>query len=156
MGWDSHATLKKLVYASVFCDFGFTDNQKHLAEILVCESDEFRKLASIEKEIIKGHPRRAVELLKSKGGFLTDEISIIEQHHEKPAGSGFPRGIDFKHIPPMSAAFILTYDFTQTLMETSNVPDKNICIRVLDSLGSDYSKVNFEKPFHAFKTALKL
>lgn len=58
------------------------------------------KLNGSEFDIIKKHPTTGAEVLKS-GGFSNDIVDIVEQHHERWDGNGYPKGlsqtnIDFK------------------------------------------------------------
>lgn len=156
IGWDSHTTLKKLVFASVFCDFGFNFEQEDLAQILSKDSKEFKALTKIHKSIIESHPIRGVEALEKSTNFLTDEATIILQHHEKPDGTGFPKGLNKKQIPPLSCAFILVYDFTQKLISSVNDAKDINTKSLLDELGPEYSQASFEKPYNALKAALNL
>ena len=42
---------------------------------------------------------------------------ILSQHHERPDGTGFPRGMAGKLISPLSALFIMAQDLVHTVME---------------------------------------
>lgn len=156
IGWDSHTTLNKLVFVSVFCDFGFNLEQEDLAKVLVKDSDEFKALTKIHKNIIESHPSQAVEALERSTSFLTDESTIILQHHEKPDGKGFPRGLNKKQIAPLTCAFILVYDFTQKLISSVNDAKDIDSQKLLDELGPEYSQSNFEEPYNALKATLNL
>jgi hypothetical protein len=41
---------------------------------------------------------------------------IVQQHHERPNGSGFPRGLLFNYISPLSSLFIVAHDLTQEIL----------------------------------------
>lgn len=157
IGWDSVNTLKKLVYASVFCDFGFTEAHAELASIIGEKDPRWSTLKKTQIGIIRAHPSAGAHALERSRLFLADELTIINQHHEKPDGSGFPRGLNYNTIPPLSAAFILAYDFTQIMVlqtqTTNDVVEPNA---VLKFLGEDYAKANFNKPYIALKKALRI
>src|SRR5690606_31861270 len=55
-----------------------------------------------EFEIVKQHPQLSVKILKELGE--TDEtlLKIIEQHHEKCDGSGYPYGLKEPQINDLS------------------------------------------------------
>ncbi|MDD5686856.1 MAG: response regulator [Elusimicrobia bacterium] len=56
------------------------------------------KLTSKDWEEIKKHPSKSTEILKPLK-FLSNVINIIEQHHEKYGGGGYPLGKKEKEIP---------------------------------------------------------
>ena len=41
---------------------------------------------------------------------------IISQHHELPDGTGFPRGLNYQRITPLSTVFIVAHDLVRHLM----------------------------------------
>lgn len=55
------------------------------------------KLSDSEFSIIKEHPVTGASALRS-GGFNEDICNIVEQHHEKWDGSGYPKGISYNDI----------------------------------------------------------
>jgi len=157
IGWNTKSSLKKLIFSSVFCDFAFNDEQEHLAAVRTMHEAEEKQFSSYEKKIVENHPEiAAVELENKSKGMLLDEGIIIKQHHEKPDGSGFPRGLTSKNISPMSCAFILCYDFVQVLIESCDKPEDIDCEKVFKTLGETYRTGNFEKPYLALRKALQL
>lgn len=60
------------------------------------------KLTENEFQIMKSHPTHGVEILKEMGE--TDEVifAIIEQHHEKICGGGYPKGLKGNDIHPFA------------------------------------------------------
>ncbi len=157
IGWNTKSSLKKLIFSSVFCDFAFTDEQEELALIRTYNDPEVEKLSNYEKKILQKHPEVAAHKLETNSsGMLLDEGNIIRQHHEKPDGTGFPKGLNSKSIPPMSCAFILCYDFVQVLIESCDKPKDIDCEEVFKILGESYRVGNFEKPYFALRRALQL
>ncbi len=156
-GWDSYNTLKKLVYASVFCDFAFLEEQDHMVRVLSTKDPRYDELSRTEQEIVKNHPAQSAKMLERQNSFLTDEITIVLQHHEKPDGSGFPRGLTYKQIPPLSCAFILVYDFTNELIRRTEANEGSTDPKdILEDMGTNYTKANFSKPFHALKKSMQI
>lgn len=154
IGWDTKSSLKKLIFASVFCDYAFSDEEEELACILKIE--EGMALSSYQRKVVEKHPEIAAHHLEKTQSLLLDETIIIRQHHEKPDGSGFPKGLNAKNIPPMSCAFILCYDFVQILVESCSNVNEIDCERIFEQLGDDYRIGNFEKPYYALRKALNL
>ncbi len=60
------------------------------------------KLTSEEFDIIKKHPSYGVNILKKLGETNEVLLNIIEQHHEKLNGSGYPHGLKDKEIHPFA------------------------------------------------------
>ena len=87
---------------------------------------------------------------------IIDEVKIIAQHHVKPDGSGFPAGLTNHNLNPIVCLFILAYDFTNVLVQsTVNMEDID-SEQILALLGDSYQQGNFEKPYLALRRALKL
>ncbi|PIT99281.1 MAG: hypothetical protein COT74_09745 [Bdellovibrionales bacterium CG10_big_fil_rev_8_21_14_0_10_45_34] len=65
-------------------------------------------LSADEQEQYKQHPRRSLNLLKEKRVTVTQTIAdIIEKHHERSNGSGFPAQLLANRIP--HEAHLLAY-----------------------------------------------
>ena len=60
------------------------------------------QLTNKEFEIVKEHPKYAVEILTKLGETNQTLLDIIEQHHEKLDGTGYPYGLKDKDIHPFS------------------------------------------------------
>lgn len=157
IGWNTKTSLKKLIFSSVFCDFPFNDEQDHLAMISSLEDPRVLSLSKHEKKLVIKHPEMAAHKLESNSkGMLLDEGIIIKQHHERPDGTGFPRGLNSKSISPMSCAFILCYEFVQLLIINCEKPEEIDCEYMFDLMGESYRTGNFEKPYYALRKALQL
>ncbi|ORJ59502.1 HD domain-containing phosphohydrolase [Geothermobacter hydrogeniphilus] len=78
-------TLKRLEQAAILHDIG---------KIGICESllHKTAKLDSEDIEILRQHPSIGVKILEPIN-FLSDVRAIIQQHHERYDGSGYPKGI---------------------------------------------------------------
>lgn len=61
--------------------------------------DSNRKLSASEYEIIKKHPDESVRLLKQMGYHSPSLLKIVETHHERWNGSGYPNGLTGESIP---------------------------------------------------------
>lgn len=156
VSWTSHQTFKKLIYASIYCDFGFEPDEDQLATILSFDNERIEKLSSYEKKKIKNHPRLSAAVLEKSAKFLTDEVSLILQHHEKPDGSGFPQGLTYKNTPLLSCMFILIYDFTTLLVASCIKAEELDPARIFKQLPEAYQKGNYKKPYDALKKVLKV
>ena len=59
-------------------------------------------LTDEEYEIVKEHPRSGAKLLRHLGGF-DEEIAIVEAHHERWTGGGYPDGLSGDEHPARGA-----------------------------------------------------
>lgn len=154
--WTSHQTFKKLIYASIYCDFGFEPDEDNLATILSFEDKRVEHVTSYEKKKLRNHPRLGATVLEKTAKFLTDEITLILQHHEKPNGTGFPQGLNYKNTPLLSCMFILIYDYTTMLVASCIKAEDLDPVRIFRELPEDYAKGNYKKPYEALKKVLKI
>jgi putative nucleotidyltransferase with HDIG domain len=67
-----------------------------------------------EYELIKQHPKYGKDILHDFG-FTDEEIEIVYQHHEKPDGSGYPRGLKNDEIM-MEAHILSSIDILDALL----------------------------------------
>ena len=110
--WGSEQVKMKGALASFMCD-------------LVLDKEDFQNLKEWKKnggdleERLKLHPEEVANKLKQNRSFVPHEtITIVEQHHERPNGSGFPHGITSKTFNPLSAIFIVCQEFTEKLQDS--------------------------------------
>ena len=108
--WSSYATLEKLTFAALLHDITLTDQK--LAEIHSVKELEDPKNAFTrdQKKEYLGHSIAAAEVAVKFGKIPADVWNIIREHHERPDGSGFPRGLMANRISPISALFIIAHD----------------------------------------------
>jgi putative nucleotidyltransferase with HDIG domain len=65
-----------------------------------------------ERQLYQRHPQRALELLKKRGVTLPERVvQIIEQHHERFDGSGFPKKSKEKEISREAQLFAFCDEF---------------------------------------------
>lgn len=105
IGWKSESTLQKLVMASLLHDFSVDED---MYEDLLKKDDSSWALE--QSRIYRQHPIKVSELAKTLKGLPIDVDIILLQHHERPDSTGFPRGLDARHISPLSALFIICED----------------------------------------------
>lgn len=91
LGW-SEAEIEELRTAALVHDIGKVAVP---SEIL----SKPGRLSATEFEIIKDHPSTAYEIL-APIGFTSQVAEIVLQHHERPDGSGYPRGLSDGEILP--------------------------------------------------------
>jgi len=110
--WQTPQIIEKTMLAGLFCDLSLE----------VHDFDEIKALESGEGQLsdrVKRHPLSAMDILSLKRDLIPQEtLTIIEQHHERPDGKGFPYGITVTRFNQLSAIFIVCQRFTDELFES--------------------------------------
>lgn len=119
MEWGSESTFSKLVLASFLHDISLTNPE--LSKINSMKELESRRSEFPEEEA-KGyhlHPARSADMVRTFKEIPSDIDLIVQQHHERPNGGGFPRGLAHNYIAPLSALFIISHDLAQAILLNS-------------------------------------
>jgi HD-GYP domain-containing protein (c-di-GMP phosphodiesterase class II) len=97
--------LEKLAVGCAMCDIGMTQLPPELL-------DQAENLTESQLRIIRAHPKMGAELVSQSKNVDIEILSIIENHHERMDGSGYPRGIEGASIPLLAriAGLVDTYD----------------------------------------------
>jgi len=97
--------LEKLAVGCAMCDIGMTQLPPELL-------DQAENLNENQMRIVKAHPRMGAELASRSKDSDFEILGIIENHHERMDGSGYPRGIEGAAIPLLAriAGLVDTYD----------------------------------------------
>lgn len=149
--WHSLENLDKLTVASFFHDLFVEDNTENLSL-----SDDITKIkvpkATMKKYI--NHPFLAIEFLEKLSDISPDVGKIILNHHEKPDGTGFPHGNNWKKIFPLAAIFIVAEDFSNCIYAGGN--DHAFIEDILDDFEQKYYQGNFKKALEGLRSSLGL
>jgi HD-GYP domain-containing protein (c-di-GMP phosphodiesterase class II) len=78
-------------------------------------------LTDDEYEAVKEHPRAGAKLLRHLGGF-DEEVAIVEAHHERWAGGGYPDGLSGDEVP-LEARILTVCDVYDALTEKRSYRD---------------------------------
>lgn len=116
MDWGSDATFSKLVLAAYMHDISL--KEPGLAKVNTLRELEEKKSAFPPEEVKQYHlhPAKAADVVRSFKEVPSDVDIIVQQHHERPNGSGFPRGLLFNYISPLSSLFIVAHDLSQAIL----------------------------------------
>jgi hypothetical protein len=89
LGWGADAA-KSLFRAALTMNLAMSELQNRLAA-------QVTPLTALQRQTIHEHPQRSAELLQAGG--VTDPmwVEAVARHHEKPCGSGYPRGLTDTH-----------------------------------------------------------
>jgi HD-GYP domain-containing protein (c-di-GMP phosphodiesterase class II) len=97
--------LRSLALGAVLFDVGKLQLDKDLLSVE-------RALTEEEFTQVKEHVQLGVEAIKANGVINEDVISMVESHHERHNGSGYPKGLKGDAIPVFAriAAIVDCYD----------------------------------------------
>ena len=151
--WESKDTKVKLSMAAFMHDITLKDHK--LAKIPSLNNKEgLEGLSESEIEIIKKHPLESMNLVDQLKELPPDINLIVLQHHEKPDGKGFPRGMNALNVSPLAAVFITAHIFTDYLYATNSF-EKTKHDEFLEGLRSKFLKGNYRKPLEGLYKCFK-
>lgn len=143
----SDETIEKLTVASIFHDIVLKDSET--VQLMDSNHNNYAMFNHIELNNYRNHPQEVAEMLEKVEGIPYESMKIIKQHHELPNGNGFPRGTDFKQINILSAIFIVSEEFVNSIynsgLEQINVND------IIEDLEKKFDKGNFKIAIEGLK-----
>jgi HD-GYP domain-containing protein (c-di-GMP phosphodiesterase class II) len=74
----------------------FDVGKMRLPEKLINNSNRYNQY---EFKLVKQHVQHSVDIVRSIGGISEDVVSMVQTHHERHNGSGYPVGIKGNSIP---------------------------------------------------------
>lgn len=97
--------LETLALGCAMCDVGMTQ----LPGNLLAQPES---LSEQQRRIIRAHPKMGAELVSQNADVSFEVLAIIENHHERMDGSGYPRGMEGATIPVLAriAGLVDAYD----------------------------------------------
>jgi len=119
LGWVTESTIDKLIYVSYLHDLRYFELPK-LARIPSKAAFDSQKssLTPDEQKIYLEGPSYSALMSKDDEMNSIDVERILLQQKERPDGSGFPSGITFKQLFPLSCLFIISHEFVDYIYET--------------------------------------
>jgi len=150
MGWSSEMTRSKLTLASYLHDVYLPDEK--MIRITHLEHPELESYSEREREEFINHMRKAADIAKQFSG-ISEADFIIEEHHELPDGSGFPRRYNASKLTAISSVFVLTSNFVTQL--AIHGPSKLTMTSVLGAMNNHYNVGHFKEPLKILKKAVK-
>ena len=139
--WGTTPVKEKAVLASLLCDI--TLNKSDFDEI-----KNYELHGGKINDRIKNHPHEIAKLLTVKRDIIpTETITIIEQHHEVPDGSGFPFGIQSGRFNQLSCIFIVCQKFIDHLVQERFDYSKRQ--EIMERIQKKYSCKTFDKAISA-------
>ncbi len=111
---DDPMALETLTLAAFFHDIALDEyhiqNQSRFINAL-------RLGGSISKEgreVIRSHPEKGRLILSDWKNCSPDVLRIIEEHHERPDGTGFPKGLKDQQLHSLSKIFIIANEVNES------------------------------------------
>ncbi len=142
MAWSSSTIFKKLIFASIFKDISLA-NEEH-AKILDVRNKSFFELDLDTQTLVKNHMYISAQYFDKMQSISDDVRNMILTHHERPDGTGFPKGVDGSHVSPMEALFIFSMNVSHELLK--NNLDHDAVKKWLNDNIKDWSRGNFKRP----------
>lgn len=146
--WKSDTTFQKLTLAAFLHDITLSNNELAAVQNLKQLAEVHQKFTVEEANKFKNHPIQAAEIAKKFKEVPPDVDVIISQHHERPDGTGFPRGLNHSRIGPLSAVFIVAHDLTSFMYSNGQIKSGT------PNLAEFYAQNQFAYQSMAFKKIL--
>ena len=151
MDWGTDSTLKKIIIASLIHDLGFDDTELAMFHDLDTAFD-LQEIEQKNIDLIKKHTIKMSEEIRNMKWIPPDVDSILINHHEKPNGSGYPRGLSTKNIPPLACLFIIAEDFVRRIY-CKDIKDIDIQ-EIINNFEATYKTGHFKKIFESLKSLI--
>jgi hypothetical protein len=139
--WKSQQIIQKTMFAGMLCD----------VMLLPGDFEEVRRFEHGEAAIsdrVRQHASDVSQMLRKKKELIPMEtITIIEQHHERPDGKGFPVGITLSRFNQLSAIFIVSQRYIEKLSDLHFDFTKRH--EIIQSLKEVYVGGSFDKAMEA-------
>ncbi|MBL6990169.1 MAG: HD domain-containing protein [Bacteriovoracaceae bacterium] len=146
INWCSEVTLRKYVVASFLHDIAL--KSPDLAKVR--NLDQLYALTDVTEEDrsnFMNHPEIASQMITDLQELPPDIDTIIAQHHERPDGKGFPRGLSALRVAPLSAVFIIAEEFALRLYECQF--DENQMMEIVMEMKNKYNAGNYRRGINA-------
>ncbi len=116
MEWGSEATFSKLVLAAYMHDISLQNPEIAKINTLRELEESKKKFPEADTKSYHLHPAKSADVVRAFKEVPADVDIIVQQHHERPNGSGFPRGLLFNYISPLSSLFIVAHELAQEIL----------------------------------------
>ncbi|TNF27299.1 MAG: response regulator [Deltaproteobacteria bacterium] len=148
--WNSVSNQEKITMASLFHDISLKNGEHEDWESKSFLMGINKDNENIPKDFLD-HPQRTVELL-SKVPNMPDLFTIILEHHEKPDGTGFPRGLKANRLSPMSCILIMSHHLSDLIAFKHG--EAKLDDEMLSTLDTIYKDGHFVQLLSSLKLAI--
>lgn len=149
--WTTNSSKEKLVFAAIFQDTSLKSSK--LSSLFYLNLDELNKLGldDSQKKEFFNHAQHSAQMAREINRKFPQVEDIICHHHERPDGSGFPKGLNYQKLPPLSCLFIVAHDYImRCIMSHFEMQSSDI----LKEMASNYQLGHFKKCFRALEKIL--
>ena len=115
LDWNSKDTRYKVFLACLFHDLSLPDSKEVKVMELEIESNMTAEEIKRKHKLYYDHPLDSSMYIHEFREIPPDTNSIIAQHHEKPDGSGFPKGLRANKTFPLATLFNVAHDLLNFL-----------------------------------------
>ncbi|TNE97271.1 MAG: HD domain-containing protein [Deltaproteobacteria bacterium] len=144
--WNSEANLEKLLLASLLHDATLDPEVANVMESN--NMDLISEMSKEDQDKYFSHTKEVADLIEQNDAIHKEVGTIVLEHHERPDGTGFPRGLTSRHIHPLSSLFIFAHDLVEQLYANDFDPSK--MTQIMNYLGDKYNECHFESAYSAF------
>lgn len=114
--WSTDKIQEKVILGIILSDAILKRSDFLLVESIEHAIEEKGSIENVEiPERVLNHPLEIGKLLRQIPGVEKETISVVEEHHERPNGNGFPKRLNACSISPLSAVHILARSFVNDL-----------------------------------------
>jgi response regulator RpfG family c-di-GMP phosphodiesterase len=150
MGWSSEMSRDKVLLASLLQDIAL--NNDELIKVKSLNDPILKIFSDEEQETFKNHPSKAAQISTFFYGF-SDADFILSEHHERPFGDGFPKGLNSSGLTTISCLFILANNFVSRLAQTPK--DEMSYFEIVTHMKRSFNSGNFKDPLKALEKTFK-
>lgn len=150
--WGSKLAKNKAVFSSIFHDMELNNElfETKISMVTNIGSKAFLNPKTEEFRQIRDHGTKMAATLSAWANCPPDIDAIIHQHHERPDGFGFPRGLKALEIAPIAAVLILAED----VLFNSKQDENSSPVEYLKSKKEFYNHGEFKNVFQAAMKSL--
>lgn len=150
LGWWADSTVRKMLLISQLHDVVLLDDDLIIVDDI--HIDKFKNLSLEKQQLFLEHADKSAALANQFRRY-PDCSFIIQQHHERADGSGFPNKLNALNITAFSCTFILAHCFATKLYVLG--PHAISLDKIILELAENYDIGNFKEPLKNFTKYLK-
>ena len=147
--WTTKSSKEKLAFAALFHDIAIKETK--LCSLTYSDDRVLKGMDEDKRKTYFQHPIQEAELVKELDTKYPQVGDIIIQHHERPDGSGFPKGLTHHNIPALSSLFIVAQDY---VMRASLSDFKKTPSEIIEEIAPVYTEGHFKKCLSAMRKLL--
>jgi hypothetical protein len=139
LGWVTQRTIDKLIYAAYLHDIRYFE-KPGLARIANLQAFHQAKsgLSEEDQKIYLQGPEYSALMARDEETNSIEVERILIQQKERPDGSGFPNGVDFKQLYPLSCLFMVSHEFVDYVYGSNRWTFKEFCAKARGQFKGPY------------------